>query len=217
MRIVVIVPDRGDRPEFMRNCQRMIEAQTISPVRVIYVDYPPKSTRVDITERYRAGYEIVNEMSDVDVIAFMENDDWYAPDYLEFMTQQWEIHEKPELFGPVFTIYYNLRLKKYFKFLHIQQSSMMCTLMKPKLNFNWPKDHDPYTDQWLWMGHNGLKIRKTFEPSRIVCVSMKHGVGLTGGRFHTDKLLRYINDDEGFLQHTLDAESNKFYSGLVFD
>jgi hypothetical protein len=216
MRIAVVIPDRGDRPDFMANCIQMVKAQSVQPVECITIDYIPKTDEVDITERYRAGYTIASAITGVDLIAFIENDDWYAPYYLEYMLDKWNEYDQPDLFGINYTIYYHLKLKKYFKFEHCQRASAMSTFIKPRMNFTWPRDHDPYTDQWLWMQPNGIKKKLVFSPGHIICVGMKHGNGKIGGRFHVDKLHRFINDDNGFLYNTLDPESYKFYTGLCF-
>jgi hypothetical protein len=232
MRVAIIIPDRGDRPEFMSNCLRMIERQTISQnkentVLTFVAGGDPVSDKCDITFRYRRTYEIITASANQnifcpDVIACMENDDAYCADYLQVMIDAWEQHERPELFGTNYTIYYHLKIKRYFTFRHSQRSSMMSTLIKPGLEFTWPKDHDPYTDQWLWMNNNGIKSKVVFEPNHIICVGMKHGQGMVGGDFHTGRLDRYDpvkskgNEDNGFLQNTLDEESYKFYSSLPF-
>jgi hypothetical protein len=213
MRIGVIIPDRGDRNEFLKNCTRMINNQTLHPVRVELVDDQPINDKCDITWRYRKGYSKFKK-GDIDVIAFMENDDWYDSQYLELMVKGWEENGRPDLFGTSYTIYYNLILKKYFKFNHMQQASAMNTFIKPELVFTWPQDHDPYTDQWLWTSGN-IKNRVIWEPPRVLSVGMKHGIGKTGGMFHTDKFSRFTEPDNGFLQQTLDQESFKFYSGIV--
>lgn len=219
LKVGIIIPDRGDRPEFMTNCIRMVRSQTISqPFEgnkmeqiTCKVSMNPINDDVDITMRYKYGYDFFKDMN-VDVIALIENDDYYAPDYLETMLKEWEKAGLPDLFGTSYTIYYHLKLRKYFTMRHEQRSSAMSTLIKPGLNITWPLDHDPYTDQWLWMKDDiGIKTKKIFEPSHIICVGMKHGEGLCGGANHTDKLHRYINDDNRFLENTLDAESFKFY------
>jgi glycosyltransferase involved in cell wall biosynthesis len=216
MRICVVIPDRGDRPEFMANCLRMMEAQTLSPVRILKVDYKPTTDKPDITPRYKQGYEIASMMRGVDLIAFIENDDAYFPNYLEYMAREWHANGRPELFGPNYTIYYHLKHKKYFKFQHVQRASMCNTFIQPNLKFTWPVDQDPYTDMWLWMQPCGLKQRVAFEPTQLTTIGMKHNIGKTGGEFHKDRLHRFINEDAGFLRNHLDDESFKFYSSIAF-
>jgi len=179
------------------------------------ISYPAKNDKCDITERYIFGYKQFSPERNFDLIAFMENDDWYAPDYLHYMVKKWIEFGKPNLFGTNYTIYYHLKLKKYFTFRHMQRSSAMSTFIRPGLEFTWPADHDPYTDQWLWM-RSEIKNKVSFEPDHIICVGMKHGKGKVGGEFHTNGETRFINKDEGFLENNLDPESYKFYSTIDF-
>ena len=209
MRIGIIIPDRGDRPKFMDNCLRMIDAQTLKAERIVVKGYENVNGMVDITERYRTGYMHLCG-KDLDVIAFIENDDWYDPHYLEYMTTKWIEYGKPEIFGTNYTIYYHLKLRKYFTMEHYDRASAMNTFIKPDLDLKWPADNDPYTDIHLWQKNrlNGIVIN----PERVISIGMKHGEGLCGGRFHTDKLATYTNEDNGFLKATLDAESYEFYN-----
>lgn len=209
MKVGIIIPDRNDRPDFLGNCLRMIAAQTLRPVIVELVNDKPISDNVDITWRYKLGYERFWK-HDVDVIALMENDDWYAPEYLEVMVNAWNNHGRPDIFGTAYTIYYHLKLRSYFKFNHDERASAMNTLLKPHLVFPWCVDHEPFTDVYLWDTLKGV----TFKPEKHISVGMKHGVGMSGGRFHTDRLHRFKESDNGFLEATLDKESFEFYTNL---
>jgi glycosyltransferase involved in cell wall biosynthesis len=219
MRIGVVIPTRGDRPEFLQNCLRMLSQQTLQPLCCLVVDekvIPPSET-YDITPRYRHGYNELSRFKYLDVIAFMEDDDYYAPNYLEIMSKAWAMHGCPELFGPRYTIYYHLKLKKYFRMYHDQRASAMATWIKPGLNFTWPLDNDPFTDQWLWLReYIGIKEKVTFDPGRIACFGIKHGMTMTGGNNHINHLHRYVNDDErmDWLDANTDWESFEFYKQL---
>jgi glycosyltransferase involved in cell wall biosynthesis len=211
MRIGVIIPDRGDRPDFLNNCLRMLYSQTIKSehLHLEIVNDTPLSDQCDITWRYRTGYERLRDKN-LDVIALIENDDWYAPNYLETMLNEWEKQGNPDLLGTSYTIYYHIRLFSYFTMHHSQRSSAMSTLIKPDLNFEWCADNDPYSDIHLWKTLNG----KIFVPQKHICLGIKHGVGKLGGRSHIDKLERYINSDldKKFIKEIMDKESFKFYS-----
>lgn len=215
MKIGILIPDRGDRPDFLKNCQRMIFSQTVwakeqvKHLRIKVIDFPATDERVDITKRYRVGYDEFRGAG-LDVIAFMENDDWYAIDYLETMLKEWDKVGRPDLFGTNYVVYYHLKLRKYFTMRMEQRAMAMNTLIKPDLTFAWPMDNDPFTDQWLWQG--AIQNRKIFEPGHLIAVGMKHGVGKCGGYNHVSKLERYINDDNGFLRNTLDDASYEFYN-----
>lgn len=207
--IGVIVPTRSDRPGFLSNLVRMLEAQTMQYDYISVQDYKPESDQKDITQRYKRGYNHLNEIN-VDVIALMEDDDYYAPDYLETMVREWDAYGRPDIFGTNYTIYYHLKLKKYFTMNHPDRASAMNTLIKPNLKINWPADNEPYTDMALWGQLKGMTIR----PPRVISVGMKHNVGLCGGHNHNDRLHRYKFDDDGFLASTLDKKSFEFYSNV---
>lgn len=217
MKVGVIIPTRGNRPEFLANCLRMMRNQTLRPTVISLVDDPPKSDKCDITWRYRTGYDRLRNQG-LDVIAFIEDDDYYHPEYLERMVHWWRGANKPELFGIRYTIYYHLVLKKYFNFPHDQRASAMSTLIKPDMNLNWTVDHDPYTDQWLWMPNTNIGItdRKTIHPVDVPCIGIKHGFTMTGGKNHIDRLHRYTQADPEmlWLYNNTDPESYLFYKKM---
>lgn len=212
----VIIPDRNDRPEFLKNCLRMLNNQTVLPKIITIVNDPPTSEECDITKRYRMGYDRLRNLG-LDVIFLIENDDWYSNEYFEYMLFNWDVNNKPDIFGTNYTIYYHLKLKAWHKMLHDDRASAMNTLIKADLNFNWGNDNDPYTDMHLWKILKGL----TFEPSDIIgiiSIGMKHGIGKCGGAFHVDRLQRYINKDEDmlWLKRKIDSDSFNFYSQIKF-
>lgn len=208
MKIGIIIPDRNDRPKLLKNSLRMLKAQTLKPYCIALVNGKPISDKPDITWRYRTGYDILRKKG-LDIIAFWENDDWYSPDYLRYMTDKWVEHGKPDLFGTNHSIYYNIKLKKYFEMLHDQRSPAMNTFIKPDMNFEWCPDYETYTDLHLF---KTLKLNyKVFRPERLYTLGIKHGVGKLGGRSHIDRLHRYKIEDNGFLKRTLDPISYNFY------
>ena len=213
--IGVIIPDRGDRPEFLANCLRMLKAQTIQPTIIEIVNDAPLSDEKDITWRYRLGYERLRNKG-IEVISLIENDDWYAPNYLETMYNKWLELDKPELLGQGYTIYYHIKERAWFTMNHPERSSAMNTLIKPDLHFDWCVDNDPYTDLHLWL-HAGLK-GEIFTPKSHICLGIKHGDGLCGGVNHVDALHRYTNFDYKFwyLKSILDSESFNFYSKYFY-
>lgn len=212
MRIACLIPTRGDRPLFLENCLRMLNNQTVLISHIEIVDDSPVNNTCDITWRYRNGYDRLRNKG-FDVIALIEDDDYYAPDYLETIIRAWEAHGKPELFGTSYTIYYNLREKSWLTMHHSTRSSAMSTLIKPDLLFPWTCDNDPYTDIWLWKLLNGV----IFVPKKHICIGIKHGIGLCGGQHHTTKLERYTNKDPDqiSLKEWTDPESFIFYSQIL--
>ena len=199
-RIAVIIPDRRDRPRFLEQCLKLLAAQTLQPVLVVLVDDEPLSNAVDITWRYRIGYQRVSFSSrPVDLVAFIENDDWYHPNYLEYMAAQWEAHGRPAMLGLNHTVYYHIGVRKHFMLNHPTRSNAMNTFILPGLPLRWPLDHDPYTDVWLWnygLDNANNKRRVVLTPAQEYCLGIKHGVGKCGGQNHSDNMERYVHDDE---------------------
>ena len=212
MKIGLIIPDRGDRPLFLKNCLRMMENQTVKPDIIELVDDAPMNYKCDITWRYRTGYERLRNKG-VDVICLIENDDWYSPFYLETMANEWEKNGKPDIFGTNYTIYYHIKLRAYFTMHHTTRASAMNTFIVPNLDFKWCPDEEPYTDIHLWKIAKGLVIK----PNKVISVGIKHGEGLCGGNMHKDRLHRYEqhgtkDNDFHYLKQIMDERSFKFYS-----
>lgn len=219
MRIACLIPDRNDRPEFLKNCLRMLANQTVQPdiIEVVNDVSPMLPTEKDITWRYRTGYDRLRSRG-LDCILFIENDDYYAPNFIETITQAWEADRCPELFGPNYTVYYNVNIRSHVKLTHLRRSTMATTLIKPDLNFSWPVDNEPYTDSHLWQ--RTKLIKRVFQPADIIFIGIKHGMGLVGGEFHTTKYDYYEKHGESdpyseFLKKHMDAESFNFYSSLL--
>lgn len=211
-KVGILIPDRNDRPELLANCLRMMEAQTLQPDIIELVNDKPVSDKRDITRRYRLGYERLSEKG-LDVIAFIENDDWYHPTYLQKMVDNWVINRKPDLFGTNHTMYFHMMLQRYFTMDHDDRSSAMNTLIKPNMIFPWCADEEPYTDIHLWVT---LKKRITnkyiYRPDKLISIGMKHGIGKCGGLSHKDRLNRYKHDGKELLKKTLDPISYEFYN-----
>lgn len=212
IKVAVIVPDRNDRPEFLQNCIRMIKAQTRQPDILEIINYKPLTDAVDITQRYRTGYQMVSNQG-ADVVLFMENDDYYHPEYIEYMVRQWHLYGQPELLGHQYTIYYHLGLRKMCVFHHIHRSSAMNTLIKAGLSFDWGQDHNPYTDSHIWLNVSKLhKWKKvTTVPPQLLCIGIKHGVGKTGGEFHSTGLERFTRTNDIKPDHLIKNSMGEVY------
>jgi len=213
LKIGIIIPDRGDRPKFLANCLRMMDAQTKKPDVVALINEPAKNDQCDITYRYRTGYEQLRGQN-LDCILLIENDDWYDPRYIERMTDEWIDQNKPDLLGYNYTIYYHIHRRAWLRFEHHNRASAMNTLIRADMNFSWTTDINPYTDIWLWHKCPEIHTRKIIEPLTNLCMGIKHGIGLAGGEFHTTYLNRYKNLDPNFeyLKLYMDPESFKFYT-----
>lgn len=193
MNIILITPDRGDRPEFLDMCIEMMARQTIKLMALALDNKKAESDKPDITQRYRRTYQRLSQsIKEVDLIFFIENDDYYSPTFIEQMVNEWMKAGQPDLFGTSYTTYYHIGLRKYFTFNHPERSSMMNTIIKPNLNINWPPDNEVFTDMFLWTREdcfNGSKA--VWTPPQGLSIGIKHGVGKCGGRQHTSGLHRF--------------------------
>ena len=199
MLVAVVIPNRGDRPQFMENCLRMMEYQTRKADFVIEVSYPAKFGNIpDISARYKKGIATAIGFS-ADVILLIENDDYYAPNYIETMLREWQAHGKPDLFGIGESCYYHLGLKKCFFMEHTARACAMNTLIKANAEIVYPIDSDPYFDLYLWLHiANRHLIKTTIKTPDKISLGIKHGVWLTGGEHHTTRMERYNFDDSDY-------------------
>ena len=218
MKIAIIIPDRGDRPELLNQCEKLIKGQLFPEnkapeIDVLLDNLPPESEDCDITLRYRRSYEKATAQNKYDLIFFMENDDYYSPFYLYLMILNWKAEGKPILFGTNYTYYYHIGILKFRKLIHNHRSSMMSTCVIPGLDIVWPPDSEQYTDKYLWAQFKNVAV--TFNPPEIICLGIKHNIGKTGGLFHNDRFHAYKEDDSDmtFLKKHMGADY-EFYKTL---
>lgn len=218
MKVGIIIPHRGDRPEFMAHLLKMIKAQQFNgEIMAAEIDYTPINDDCDITARYRRGYEFLSGMG-FDVLAFMEVDDYYAPNYLQTMVDGWLAAGKPDLFGIDYSINYHLGLRRWFKMPMGISSAAMCTLIKPNLHFTWCADNVAYTDVHLWavLAHREKVLSSArFSPETPICMGIKHGIGKVGGAYHNTRHREFVNDDAHlhYLQQVTGADF-PFYQNM---
>lgn len=195
LNIAVVVPTRGDRPQFLEQCKKLIAYQTREPDSIHIIDQTvvALSDKKDITARYRIGIQIARGFY-ADVIFFFEDDDWYAPEYIQTMLNGWEISGKPDLYGYASTTYYHLVIRKSVELKHPGRASMFNTLMRADTTVVLPPDDDPFTDIYLWK-----KLKGFADPvNPKTCIGIKHSTGLTGGIGHNKDWKGYnIEDPDG--------------------
>lgn len=209
MKVGVIIPDRGDRPELLSHCLKMIESQTRKADLIYTIDFKPTSKAPDLTKRVRLGFEWAKNEG-CDCVLIMENDDYYSENYIETMVDEWIKAGRPELFGTAYTYYYHIFKRQYNKIDHPKRASLMNTLISCKADISFPKDDYVFLDLVLWRQMQGV----TFKPRQPISIGIKHGIGLCGGVGH-DKM-QYKNDDFDleFLNLHVDEQSFYFYQNL---
>lgn len=207
MKIGVLIITRGDRPKFLEQAKNMLKQQTLQPNEICIVDDEPLSNDIDITYRYRIGFERLKDK--VDVIILWEDDDYYNPKYIETMFTSWVNNGKPELFGLNNTIYYNINNNKYVHLKHGGRASMMSTMISTKAVIEWGDDNYAYTDMVLWKKLKGVAV-----DLGIINMGIKHGTGLCGGGGHVNDWGHYnqVDSDLSFLK-SITGNEFPFYAG----
>lgn len=211
MKVGVLIPTRGNRPQFLQQALKMLERQLLTVDFVEVVDDKPISNEKDITWRYRIGCERLVKKG-ADIIFFWEDDDYYSNNYLLKMWDGWNENGRPKLFGLNSTIYYHLKLKKWRRFEHPGRASAFCTMVtKDIVDFKWPNDSEPYMDLFLWKGLTGKAV-----DLGTIAVGIKHNVGLCGGNGHSSTGMYKLPDTSrmSWLSSIVDPEGMEFYRSL---
>lgn len=216
MKIAVVVPTRGDRPEFLEHCKRQIHRQTMPPDEIIFVDHEPvHAGKVDLTGRYGKGISEARHRG-CGLIFFWEDDDWYDERYLEWMFSCWKKKGSPEVFGIEVSYYFNLKSMRGTIFEHPGRSSMFCTCLSISehkwSSLQWPDDSERFLDLWIWRKWNLTKATTNFS-DKIYTIGIKHGTGLTGGGGHNVDATFYRGSsyDGDWLKMHVDSQSYQLY------
>ena len=116
----------GDRPEAFELCKAWMNRQTVKPYQWIIVDdgvspsVPPLGVDYLYREEFRdrrtslnkkVQFILEHDLVKGDALAFIEDDDWYAPTYLEGVAAKMG---GADVFGEGRAIYYNVRNRHWF-------------------------------------------------------------------------------------------------------
>jgi hypothetical protein len=206
--LAVVVPTRGDRPLFFQFAIQQLAAQTKQPDLIVVVDYPAKSNEVDITARYKYGIREAVKYG-AECIIFWEDDDYYQPNYIEYMYAEWLQHGKPDLLGIDYTYYYHIIINGVKYQPHKGRASMFSSMVsKNVIDYPMPIDNYAFADLFIWSKWRGV----TVSPTNIMAIGIKHGIGKLGGKGHT-ALAMYIPDTK-FLKEHCTPEAYEFYQSI---
>lgn len=210
MNISVIIPTRGsEREAFIKHLTgHLLPYQTRQPDEVILIDHEPIKEGSDQGERLAEGMSKAKG----DLVLIIEDDDWYASNYIEEISSYWEQFKEPHLIGYAETLYYNIRRKRYRKMHHPGRSSLFSTGVSQYIakKFRWD-NAGKYIDIKLWNTFKGDTLSHGFQYSAI---GIKHGIGLTGGNGHDDNFMNNLDENGIILQSCVDVPSYEFYKSL---
>jgi len=219
VKIVALVPTRGDRHKMLQNMKRLMDRQTKPLHGMVIVDDVPVNPAIkDITFRYRTGLtRIFEQYPDCDLVALIEDDDYYHPDYLKTMCYHWIQMGRPSTFGYGDTYYYHLGLKAKHYQIHRERSSAFTTFMtRDLLNMQWPKDDYSFVDIDIWKQFPGKTVTAE-KPLAIGIKGYQEGAHF-GGIGHNANWATYRNGtdpDLVWLKSIVDPESFEFYKSII--
>ena len=120
-----------------------------------------------------------------DVLVFIEDDDWYAPHYLDLLLKRLNESEDADMVGEGNSIYYNVESRWWAPHFNMQHASLCQTAIRrelfPLLMVHCSQDDSPFIDSRIWAW--GGKVQKAVyqpEEGRPSCVGIKSMPGRKG-------------------------------------
>lgn len=214
-RVGVIVPTRNNRPNFLRQCMKYVGRQTHQPAHIEIVDYPQKTFPVDLSERYKYGFERMRDKCDLIVI--MEDDDWYAADYVENLVKIWEASNRPQIVGYSSTIYYFIHTQNYCMINHPGRASAMSTAISADavILLDWKQIDPLWFDIGAWQQLQGVAAPVA---ERWLSLGVKHGLGDCHGAGHKRTFYRGERDNVDYgMQYfkKIVGDDFRFYAEII--
>lgn len=210
-KIVLITPDRNDRPELLEHCKYQMQRQTVKAEHLI-INYEATPGVVDIVPRVKEGIRQAKELG-ADHLLIIENDDYYPDNYVETMLK---CLKRFGIVGCDRTIYYSLQYNCLKIMAHPGRSSLFLTGLEIACmkHFPWPEDTMLYFDIYLWQK---IAARRGYAHFPSPPVGMKHGSGFTPGNFHNGvvngRAMKGMmpDPDRKWLRSHIRKESFEFY------
>jgi hypothetical protein len=209
---ITCITSTGDRLETLMLTKKWLDAQTLKPDQWLVVD----DGRTPIPVKNRVGMDYVRREPKVgerntlplnllaaiphvkgDHILFIEDDDWYSPEYVRTMVAHLQGHA---LVGQSRTRYYHLPTRKYLENRNDEHSSLATTAMSSELLgllIQACRGRDAFVDLrlWKWYGR-GLGYLFSQGGKGIHC-GMKGLPGRPGiGTGHNPRNRRYRSDED---------------------
>lgn len=160
-----VITCTGDRPEAFALCEKYVSRQTLQPVQWIVLDdgkvpttctkgqeyyYVPEfQGRGSLVKKLRHAIEVVGIRGDA--VAFFEDDDWYAEDWLK----QCSTHlQSCDIYGEGRALYYNVSGRWWFAHDNMAHASLCATSFRrgviPALLDEARRSEVPFIDVALW-------------------------------------------------------------------
>jgi predicted O-methyltransferase YrrM len=229
MKLSAVTPT-GNRPEAFALCEHYMARQTLKPFQWIILDDGDVPTKTTMGQDYiycpeyrgptslvkKLSHLVGNKLAKHDALVFFEDDDAYAPTWLEFCATHLAAYD---MIGEGRAIYYNVAKRWWYEHHNLAHASLCSTAIKRKLFsalFNACQSSNPFVDARLWADVPTNK--RVFDPHdnpdrRHLVVGMKAlpgRVGYGGGHVVRDvaaqddptleKLKSLIGNDAGLYE-----------------
>lgn len=164
----------------------------------------------------RAG---MNVISNVERVVFIEDDDWYAADWLETIDKKFD---KAELIGEANARYYNLAQKSYKEMNNTLHSSLCSTAIRGQALETFRsvcRDSIQFIDHTLWQAHSNNHLFSGQRVLGIKGIEGRLGIGIGHSKYFRGtkdvggKILKsWIGDDslvykpEGKINDSVNSE-----------
>ncbi len=199
--MITVITPTGGRPEAFRLCEFYMSRQTIKPDQWIVVDDCPEATECNMGQQVirpqpfwqpgdmtlpRNIYAALGAVRG-QVVLIMEDDDWYAPNYIEIAVGRLQNHD---LIGEGCAKYYNIQNFRMVGHSNRKHASLCQTVFSSKLI---PKVEkvvlSNMTQKFLDLNIWKLPVRKKIYTDHITSVGIKGMPGRGGiGYGHTDRM-----------------------------
>lgn len=152
---------------------------------------------------------------DTELVAFIEDDDWYHPQYLKRMIEKLTYSQR-YMIGLDPTMYYHLWHGGYRILPHYGRASLFATIGYTDFIKKWTDDvlEDPVRpliDKALWYNAHGHGVTTVEQ----LAIGIKHGIGNCEGNGHAMRKAYWIADtDMSFLRKLIGDEDADDYIKL---
>jgi len=204
-KFAVIIPCRGDRPDFIAHCMNQLARMTRKPDCIFHINWKPIGRGFDLVERVHDGV-CKAKAAGYDVVFIVENDDFYEADYFEKFGDF-----NADFFGSEKTTYYHLKNREHQTIQHPFRASLFTTGFRISTldKFKWGGDQ--FLDLKLWEYAKKQGLRKLFV--NVDAIGIKHGLGKCGGKGHKMKM-KYSDHEMQWLKSKVDPYSYLFYTAM---
>lgn len=170
----------GTRPEAFALCEKYMARQTLQPVQWIVMDDGAVPTPCTMGQEYHHVPHMTGRSSLVekikwvlesntirgDALCFIEDDDWYAKDWLELCATNLA---SCDVFGEGRAWYYNVQHRYWFAHGNLTHASLCATAIRkqvfPALLEEARRSKNPFIDVALW--GRRLLSRRVFDPQTV--------------------------------------------------